>query len=127
MSDAAARLKIGQEALAPPAAAQTVPAEPGQTAPVAPTPDYAKAQQYCDAAIGSVASIKPSAETDMLTADATECEAKALIGQGKNQDACDMLYPVIDMIGVSDAPGKADAKARLKAVLDPEVKAKRCK
>jgi hypothetical protein len=117
MSDSAARLKIGQEALAVPA-----PVE-GQTAS---TPDYAKAQKFCDAAIGGLPA-KPSAESDMITADATECIAKALIGQGKNQEACDAIFPVLDMIGVSAAPGKADAKARLKAVLDPELAAKRCK
>jgi hypothetical protein len=105
MSDSAARLKIGQDALI--------------------AADSAKAEQYCNAAIVGLPG-KASAESDMITADATECQAKALIAQGKNQDACDLIYPVLDMIGVSAAPGKADAKARLKAVLDPEVTAKRC-
>ncbi len=105
MSDSASRLKTGQEALV--------------------AGDNAKAAQYCDAAIVGLPG-KASAESDMITADATECQAKALIAQGKNQDACDLISPVIDMLGVSDAAGKADAKARLKAVLDPEVAAKRC-
>jgi hypothetical protein len=105
LSDAAARLKIGQEALA--------------------AGDNDKAVKYCEAVVMGLPP-KPSDESDMLTADATECQAKAMILQGKNQDACDLIFPVLDMVGVSKAAGAADAKSKLKAVLDPEVAAKRC-
>lgn len=105
LADSQARLKIGQDALA--------------------AGDAKKAIDYCDAAIVGLPS-QASAESDMLTADATECQAKALISQGKNQEACDLIYPTLDMLGVSDAPGKAAAVAKLKAISDAETAASRC-
>lgn len=106
LADSQARLKIGQEALA--------------------ANDADKAVKYCEAAVLGLP-YETSVESDLVTADGTECQAKGLIAQGKNQDACDLISPVIDMMGVSKAPNKTEVVARLKAVVDGEVAAKHCK
>lgn len=106
LADSQSRLKIGQDALA--------------------ANDADKAAKYCEAAVLGLPSA-PSVESDLVTADGTECQAKALIAQGKSQDACDLISPVIDMMGVSQAPNKTEVIARLKAVVSGEVAAKRCK
>ena len=106
LADSQSRLKIGQEALA--------------------AADAEKAIKYCEAAVLGLP-YEPSADGDLVTADGTECQAKGLIAQGKNQEACDLISPVIDMMGVSQAPNKAEVIARLKGVVDAEVTAKRCK
>jgi hypothetical protein len=105
LADSQARLKIGQEALA--------------------AADAEKAIKYCEAAVLGLP-YEPSADGDLVTADGTECQAKGLIAQGKNQEACDLLSPVIDMMGVSQAANKTEVVARLKGVIDTEVAAKRC-
>lgn len=106
LADSQSRLKIGQEALA--------------------AADAPKAVKYCEAAVLGLP-YEPSVDGDLVTADGTECQAKGLIAQGKNQEACDLISPVIDMMGVSAAPNKAEVIARLKGVVDAEVAAKRCK
>ncbi len=105
LADAQSRLKIGQEALA--------------------AADAEKAIKYCEAAVLGLPSA-PGVESDLVTADGTECQAKGLIAQGKHQEACDLISPVIDMMGVSEAPNKTEVIARLKSVVDAEVAAKRC-
>lgn len=97
LADSQSRLKIGQEALA--------------------AADAEKAIKYCEAAVLGLPAA-PSVESDLVTADGTECQAKGLIAQGKNQEACDLVSPVIDMMGVSEAPNKTDVIARLKGVVD---------
>ena len=106
LADSQSRLKIGQDALA--------------------ANDADKAIKYCEAAVLGLP-YAPSVESDLVTADGTECQAKGLIAQGKNQDACDLISPVIDMMSVSKAPNKAEVVARLKSVVDAEVAARRCK
>ncbi len=106
LADSQSRLKIGQEALA--------------------AADAEKAIKYCEAAVLGLP-YEPSVEGDLVTADGTECQAKGLIAQGKNQEACDLISPVIDMMGVSKAPNKTEVVARLQGVIDAEVAAKRCK
>ena len=106
LADSQSRLKIGQDALA--------------------ANDADKAAKYCEAAVLGLPAA-PSVDSDLVTADGTECQAKALIAQGKNQEGCDLISPVIDMMGVSQAPNKTEVIARLKSVVDGEVAAKRCK
>lgn len=106
LADSQSRLKIGQEALA--------------------AADAEKAIKYCEAAVLGLP-YEPSVEGDLVTADGTECQAKGLIAQGKNQEACDLISPVIDMMGVSRAPNKTEVVARLQGIIDAEVAAKRCK
>jgi hypothetical protein len=106
LADSQSRLKIGQDALA--------------------ANDADKAIKYCEAAVLGLPAA-PSVDSDLVTADGTECQAKGLIAQGKNQEACDLISPVIDMMGVSQAPNKTEVIARLKGVVDAEVAAKRCK
>ena len=106
LADSQSRLKIGQEALA--------------------AADAEKAIKYCEASVLGLP-YEPSAEGDLITADGTECQAKGLFAQGKHQEGCDLISPVIDMMGVSAAPNKAEVVTRLKGVLDAEVAAKRCK